>query len=58
MYAEAEVLITVIRNKNAPRFTDPDAGSLQLTVLETSPVGFVLYHVNASDVDGVSMVNV
>ena len=58
-YAETTLFITVIRNPSAPRFTNPDfptpqTQTLELTVLETVGIGKLVFHLNATDDDGVS----
>ena len=58
-YAETTLFITVIRNLNPPRFTNPDfppspqPQTLELTILETVGIGKLVYHLNATDDDGV-----
>ena len=57
-YADTTLFITVIRNPNAPRFTNPDfptptTQTLELTVLETVGIGKLVFHINATDDDGV-----
>ena len=46
----ALVEVTVLRNKNKPIFMH---GRLELSVLETAPIGFLIVQVNATDKDGV-----
>ena len=55
-YEETSLLITVIRNRNPPRFTNPATGVLDVTVLETRGIGYIVFWVNATDDDGVNIV--
>ena len=50
----ATVTINIIRNPNAPVFSLP---SYQVTINENFPLGDVVVDVQASDLDGVSVVH-